>query len=116
MKRRDFITLLGGAVVGWPVAIRAQQTSMPLVGFLNGTSPTAWKQYVDAFRLGLSEAGYVEGRTVAIEYRWAEGQYNRLPSLAADLVGRNVALLVATGGTPTVLSAVAATKTIPIVF
>jgi putative ABC transport system substrate-binding protein len=89
---------------------------MPVVGFLNSASPGAWKPYVEAFHQGLNEAGYVEGRTVAIEYRWAEGQYERLPSLAADLVRRKMAVIVATGGTPPALAAKAATKTIPIVF
>jgi putative ABC transport system substrate-binding protein len=113
--RRELLAALGGAVA-WPLAARAQQTAMPLIGFLNSTSPSAWKPYVDAFRQGLNGAGYVEGRTVAIDYRWAEGRYKNLPVLAAELVRRKVTLMVATGGTATVLAAMAATKTIPIVF
>ena len=116
MQRRDFFTIVGGAAAAWPLATRAQQTPMPVVGFLHTLSLENVPNYVAAFRQGLKEAGFVEGQNVAVEYRWAEGQYDRLPELAADLVRRKVTVIAATGGDPSPQIAKAATSTIPIVF
>ena len=114
MRRREFITLIGGAAAAWPLLARAQQPAIPVVGFLHSASALAYA--VAEFRRGLKEQGYIEGQSLRVEYRWAEGRYDRLPALAADLTDHHVAVIVAGGGNGPAAAAKAATPTIPIVF
>jgi putative ABC transport system substrate-binding protein len=114
MRRREFLGAMGGAAA-WPLAAQAQQ-ALPVIGFLHSTSPEANRHLVAAFRAGMGEGGFIDGQNVAIEYRWGQGQYDRLPTLAADLVERSVAVIVTAGGVPPALAAKAATQNIPIVF
>ena len=115
MRRRDFIVILASGAA-WPVAGRAQQLAMPVIGFLSGASPVGWDNYLAAFRSGLSGLGFFEGKNVAIEYRWADGNYDRLPALATELANLRVAVIVASGGTASAVGAKAASSAIPIVF
>jgi putative ABC transport system substrate-binding protein len=116
IRRRDFLTLVGGATAGWPITVRAQQPTLPVIGYLSSTSSSPYAPFVTAFQQGLKETGFVADQNVTIEYRWAEGQFDRLPALAADLVRRQVAIIAVGGGGVTALAAKDATSTIPIVF
>src|ERR1700747_3415504 len=116
MKRRECITLLGGAAVAWPLAARSQQPAMPVIGVLGSGSAAAYTQRLSLIRQALAEAGFTEGHTVAMEYRWAEGQLDRLPGLATELVAHKVNVVIATGGLQASRAAISATRAIPIVF
>ena len=116
IERREFVRLLGGAAAAWPVVVGAQQPTMPIIGFLGSASPAPFAQMTAAFHQGLKEVGYVDDQNVTVEHRWAEGHCERLPSLAADLVQRRVAVIFASGGVAPTQAAKAATATIPIVF
>ena len=116
MRRREFIALVGGAAAGWPLAARAQRTELPVIGFLGSSLPDEYTIRLHAFRQGLKDEGYIEGQNIIVEYRWAEDQNSRLPPLAAELVRRQVKVIVAGGGSPSALAAKAATTTVPIVF
>jgi ABC-type uncharacterized transport system substrate-binding protein len=116
MRRREFITLIGSTAVGWPLEARAQQPAMPVIGFLGLASSTSNAPFIASFIRGLNDAGFAEGKNVLIEFRWAEGRYDRLPALAADLVGRHVAVIFASGGTVPLRAVMAATSSIPIIF
>jgi putative tryptophan/tyrosine transport system substrate-binding protein len=116
LKRRQFIALLGGVATIWPLAVRAQQPTMPVVGYLNAGAPDHNPSYLPAFRDGLAQSGFVEGQNVTIEIRWAESHFDRLSSLAADLIQRQVSVIAATGGPPAIVAAKNATTTVPIVF
>ena len=116
MQRREAVAILAGAAVAWPLAARGQQKTVPVIGILGSSSPRLLQPAVVELRRGLSETGYVEGQNLAIEYRWAEGHYDRLPALAADLVGRKIDVIATNGGASSALAAKAATSTIPVVF
>ena len=116
MRRREFIKVLTNTVVAWPLTARAQQAAIPVIGFLNSGSADAYSDRITAFQQGLRQLGYIDGENVSVDYRWALGEYDRLPKFAAELVERRVSVLVATGGEPAALAAKSATSTIPIVF